>query len=195
MRLTLHSICLALIASAALAVLPMLAAGCGGGGEDLTLTTTGTTDSNGSATTEGGGSETESSTGIDDFGESAEGEDRDAVLAAFDSYLAALAAGDVDETCARLSEGTKRALVRFTEGEGKGKTCKAILSPVPAKAKANAREKANSEVIDVRIEDSLAHVILEVPGGDLYQMPFAREGGDGEWLASLVAPSVFTPAS
>jgi hypothetical protein len=196
MRLALHSVCLALAAFVVLAAVPIVAAGCGDEGGDLTLTTATPSGSPPSGIESGGestGPVEDTQQRIESFGEEAEDDDRQAILGSFTSYLTALGSGDYGTACDLLSAPVQELLKRFAAAQGKNQGCEALLAELPMRVKSTAEEKANGEIVDVRIEGDRAHVLFEAPGAALYQMPLARE--DGEWRASLGAPSILAPSS
>jgi hypothetical protein len=129
---------------------------------------------------------------IEDFGSEAEGADRAAILGSFETYLRALAGGDHETACERLSTPVQRSLTQLAPKALEAQGCPGILPKLLSPtAPAVAREQAAGEVTRVRVEGDQAFVVFKAPGAELYQLTMVDEGGT--WKAATVAASVLVP--
>lgn len=171
-------------ASAALLCIVVLA-GCGAGGDSQ-----GAPSSTPPAPAAASSSESAEAS-IEEFGEEAEGKDREQLLSVFHGYLGSLAVGDEAAACAYLGEQVRASLGQFSDAKEAGcpEILEAILVP-EAGAIAHGQERGRIE--KVRLEGDTAFVVFHAPGARLYQMNLAKE--DGKWKASLLSSSVLAPS-
>jgi hypothetical protein len=154
-------------------------------GDDSSETTAAATSATSSAQRETG------EQSIERFGEEAGGSEREAILAAKQEYLNALASEDYAAACELLSRQTRLSIERFA-GQSRANDCAEVLVKVLARsAAATARLQANGEIAKVRVEGEQAFVIFSAPGAKLYVFTFVRESN--EWKAATVSPSILVP--
>jgi hypothetical protein len=142
-------------------------------------------------------SSSHSSQGEDDslgsFGHEAEGEDKEAILAGEQGYLAALGERDFQAACSHLAKQTADSLLQFAPPELRAEGCAAVLSKVLAPAAiSDAAEQAEGEITAVRLEGDQAFVTYRAPGARLYAFSLVRD--EGEWGVTTVTGSVIVPA-
>lgn len=170
----------------ALAVLALLASGCGGGSSSSSSEAEGTSRS---TSGQSGGEKS-----IEGFGEEAKGSDRTALLSTFRDYLGALARRDYAVVCSRLAGRVQHSLDQLAEGRRGALDCAEILPRLLAPtAAAIARRQEDGRVTKARVEGDRAFVVFHAPGARLYQLAMEREGGD--WKATTVAASVLAPSA
>jgi hypothetical protein len=129
---------------------------------------------------------------IEGFGEEAGGNERSALLAAFEGYLRAIEEEDGPAACSHLSATVRRSLEQIAAESLPGKGCAAILPRLLAPtAPRVAREQRTGEVTKVRIEGDRGFVVFRAPGARLYQLPMAKEGG--RWKAANATAGVLVP--
>lgn len=128
---------------------------------------------------------------IEEFGQEAEGPEREAILSVFTGYLEALADKDYEAACADLWATVDESLAQLS-GEGSKAECSAILPELLAPgADRVARQQAEGKMSKVRIEGDRGFVVFHAPGAKLYQQTMSKEGGD--WKVATVAAAVLVP--
>lgn len=121
-------------------------------------------------------------------GPGATGRERARIVAAFDAYMSALAAGDYEAACRRLISQVRAQLERTGSEQGGG-GCSRALSAF----RDLARSSAGREIEQVRVDGDVARVIYRAPGAEPYQARLRRE--DGEWKAGLFLLPLRPPSS
>ncbi len=167
------------------ALLALIAAlvlvGCGSGDSETTQTTT--------SQEQSGGEEDGS---LQSFGQEAEGEDEEAILAAEQGYLSALGERDFQAACGLLAAQTTASLEQIAPPALRAKGCPAILPKVLAPAAiSDAAKQAEGEITAVRVEGEEAFVLYRAPGAKLYAFSMVRE--DGEWRVTTITGTVMVP--
>jgi hypothetical protein len=159
-------------------------AGCGGGDDSDSATT-----SAGSEQTAGGEQPGTGAAGIEDFGEEAGPEDRDAAATTLQSFLRAQADGDSATACSLMSASTKENLEVFVEGaasESLNTPCtkldEVLRSQIPAKRLAQGER---IQVTGVRIEGDRGFVLYRDARGTESAFPVVREGS--AWKVAAIA--------
>lgn len=152
--------------------------GCGGGSDSSTSTTTATQSQNAEASIEG-------------FGEEAEGQERQELIATFHAYLGSIADKDYAKTCSYLSARVKQGLEQFTQAK-KPLSCEEMLEGLLTPgADQIAKGQAEGKLTKVRSDGESAFVVFHAPGARLYQLNLTREGS--EWKAASLSASVLAP--
>lgn len=188
------NVLLSVALAASTAALLLVIAGCGGGGH--TSTGGGPSPSASSEAAppppEEGAAPQGGEASIEEFGEEAKGSEREAILAAFEGYLGALAQRDYGGACAHLDARLHESLARLL-GNGPDVDCaQALPKLLSPNAPAIARIEANGALSKVRLQGERGFVVFHAPGARLYQLPMVRE--EGEWKAGLVAASILVPS-
>jgi hypothetical protein len=166
-----------------IALLLLALSGCGGGGGSDSASEP-TTPSRQSA--EGG------EKSIEGFGSEAEGTDRNAILAAEQSYFTAVSSKGYAMACSHLASSVKRSMAELSAGRRRA-NCAAVLPALLApQAYATMRQQARGAVKRVRIEGNRAFVVFHAPGARLYQMPLVSE--DDDWKVGLLTSAVLVPS-
>jgi hypothetical protein len=130
---------------------------------------------------------------VEAFGSEAGGSDREAVLAAEQGYLGAIAERDYEAACSHLSSQPRRSLRQLAAGK-KTVQCPQILPALlSSSAAATARRQAAGTVTKVRVRGDQAFIVFHAPGAKLYVFTMVREGG--EWKAAAIAGSVLVPSA
>jgi hypothetical protein len=122
---------------------------------------------------------------IQTFGEEAEGEEEDEVVAAMRSFFRALASGDADRVCAGLSSGNVKQFELFLKAQNKEGDCTTVLSKFLGRQKGEAERAVNGQVYQVRVEDENAFVMFIPEGGSPSYFVMKREGD--EWKSTSVS--------
>jgi hypothetical protein len=177
----------------ALGVLALLClGGCGGGGGSSQSQTQSSSEAQPGQAKGAAPEEVNAEESIESFGEEAEGSERDEVLAAFHAYLGALSEGDERGACARLAANVQQSLSQLAAKAKKSLSCpqllEALLSPQAGQI---ARGQEEGKITKVRVKGDTAFVVFHAPGARLFQLTFAREGG--EWKATSLSASVLAP--
>jgi hypothetical protein len=123
---------------------------------------------------------------IQEYGAEAEGSEKEAVLAAMHSFLAAMSRGQHAKACAGLLASARAQLVQLAKSQGKGGSCTAILAKLlnPSVA-AEARRAAAGTIGRVRVGEGNALVLFRPQGGKLSYFVMKEEGG--AWRVTSVA--------
>jgi hypothetical protein len=167
------------------------AAGCGSGSSSSSEATTpagGTTSSpvDQGEPTGPAGKEAAGDNSIEGYGGAAQGSDKEAVSAAVDGFLAAMASGDYATVCTDLIAANREGLEAFGEKGGASDcaaTLKQLLSPAAA---GEAKAAAAAPITSVRIKGDTAFAIFTPRGGQPSYVVMKQEGGS--WKAISVAP-------
>ena len=109
------------------------------------------------------------------------------MLAAFDDYMSAIAAGNWAAACARLSTPVKRELaLLLARAKGiRGRGCAAALSLLGRAPVSALREQAPSSVVAVRIDGDHAFVLYRTAQLPHATLAMIREGG--RWTAGVLS--------
>lgn len=164
---------LALVTAITVAGLGLVAAGCG---DD---------EMSGEQPPEGG---SPGAAPIEQFGSEAKGNERERIVAGFDAYTSALAAGDYKTACEYLTQQARGLLERAGSRQGEG-GCPQSLSGFQA----FGSQGAAREIEKVRVEGDTAQVIFSTPGSEPQRTRMQREGS--EWKAGLLSLPLNPPAS
>lgn len=123
---------------------------------------------------------------IQEYGAEAEGSEKEAVLAAMHSFLAAMSTGQHARVCAALLAPARAQLVQLAKAQGKGGSCTVILAKFlnPSVA-AEAKRAAKGTIGRVRVGEGNALVLFRPQGGKLSYFVMKEE--DGAWKATSVA--------
>lgn len=122
------------------------------------------------------------------IGSAARGRERARIVAGFDAYMGALAAGDFKAACDRLAAPARRALERAGSRQGGG-GCPQALSEFWG----DTRQGAGREIEKVRVDGDTAQVISSAPDGTQQAARLYRESG--EWRAGLLSVPFSPPSS
>lgn len=159
--------CVALAAAIAVAGLGLVLAGCGD-------------EEAGSEQPPDGGSQ--GAAQFKRLGPEARGRERARIVAGFDAYMNALAAGDYRAACDHLTRRARDLLARAGSEQGGGGCPRAL-----AGSQGFARRAAGREIEKVQVDAGTAQVIFSVPGAEPDRVWMHRE--DGEWKAGLPSPA------
>ena len=144
--------------------------------------------STGGSGSSGGSASTGSYGSLASFGHPANGDDKTAVLAAFHSYLAAIANGDWAAACARLSAPVKDQLTKLlARAHGiPGHGCTAALGALLGHtSQALRQQQAASSVVAVRTDGDHAFVLYSSPQFPHATLSMIRESG--RWTAGVIS--------
>jgi hypothetical protein len=122
---------------------------------------------------------------IQTFGEEAEGDEKDEVVAAMRSFFRALASGDADRVCAGLSSGNLKQFELFLKAQKKEGDCTTVISGFLGRQKGEAERAGNGQVYQVRVEGENAFVMFIPEGGSPSYFVMKRE--DDEWKSTSVS--------
>jgi hypothetical protein len=175
------------LSAALCAFLLLLVAGCGGGASSSSTETSrqGAQESP---------AESRSSSGeasIEDFGQKAQGAERQAILAVFDGYLGALAHKNYAGACAQMAAALHESLGQFSGKRSKANCAALLPGLLSPQAPANARSQAAGEVTGVRVEGERGFVVFKAPAARLYYMSMVEE--DGKWKVASAVAGVLAP--
>jgi hypothetical protein len=169
------------VLAALVAAIPLLA-GCGGDdGSDSPATESGSAQA---GTEQTGGPTVD----VEDFGEEASPEDRDAAATTVQGFLGAQADGDSATACSLMSTSTKENLELFLEGEAResvenscAELVEALRAQIPAKTLAQGERV---EVTGVRIEGDRGYVLYRDAEGTDSAFAVVREGS--AWKVGVI---------
>jgi len=178
-----------------LAFLPALLAGCGGGSATTSTGSSASASNQGPSNGEGAqapqGAHEGGEASIEEFGQEAAGAERDAILAALDGYLEALAQKDYASACGHMAAELHQTLERLVP-KGPGHGCMQLLPRVlSAEAPEVAKGQLQGTVTKIRVEGPRGFVVFKAPGAKLYDMPMVEEGG--RWKVAAAAAGVLVP--
>jgi hypothetical protein len=169
--------CVVLAASvAAIALL----AGCGGDdGSDSPATESGSAQT---GTEQTGGPPVD----VEDFGEEAGPDERDAAASAVEEFLRAQADGDSATACSVMSASTKKNLELFLEGAASKSSCTELVEALRAQIPVKTLAKGDRiQVTGVRVEGERGFVLYEDADGTASAFPVVREGST--WKVAGIA--------
>ncbi|MEX1141484.1 MAG: hypothetical protein WD993_08595 [Thermoleophilaceae bacterium] len=114
------------------------------------------------------------------------GSDEDRIRDVADGVQAALAEGDVDGVCSRLTTPARAQVASVAHGGGPAKTCATELVPIvrAMRREARAHPLPPPRVVRVSVDGDRAVAELRITRGIATKVPFAVE--DGEWRADAV---------
>jgi hypothetical protein len=131
---------------------------------------------------------------IQEFGAEAEAAEFEQAAVALHDFLDARAAGDWAAACSYLSSSQVESFKQLAAQaeQVRNPSCAGILKALtnPAAKQAIKAEAAQADVRSLRVKGDRAFVIYTGPGGTVFAMPMAREGGT--WK---VAGTTGTPLS
>jgi hypothetical protein len=131
---------------------------------------------------------------IQTFGEEAEGDEKDEVVAAMQSFFRALAANDAERVCAGLSSGNVKQFELFLKAQKEEGDCTTVLAKFLGRQKAEAEKAINGQVFQVRVEGENAFVLFIPEGGTASYFVMKRE--DDEWKSTSISTGTpFNPTS
>lgn len=136
---------------------------------------------------------------IQTFGTEAEGEEKEAVVAAMRSFSSSVAANDYKKVCAELTEANVKQLETFFKAQKKKGTCATLLPTILIRDNGEARRAANGTVYQVRINDDTAFVLFKPEKGKASYLVMKRE--DDTWKSTSISagtplqPGTATPSS
>jgi hypothetical protein len=170
------------VALAALVAVIAAFAGCGGDDSDSATSSAGSEQAAGAQLPA-------APADIEDFGEEASPEDRDAAGSAVEEFLRAQADGDSAAACSVMSASTKQNLELFLEGasaKSVKNTCTELVDILRSQIPAKRLPQANSiDVTSVRIEGERGFVLYRDPRGTESAFPVVREGS--AWKVAAIA--------
>jgi hypothetical protein len=163
--------------------------GCGGGSGTASDETQGNPPGSNGSGFEGGERD------VEEFGDEAQGSEKEAVLSAERGYLQAIATKRYDQACANLSRAVMFSMQHLTQSTGGNPGCPAILPKLLAAGAAGAafERQLKGQVARVRVEGRQAFVVFHAPGARLWVMPMSRE--DGGWRAATISATVLAPSA
>ncbi len=129
---------------------------------------------------------------IQDYGDEADSDQREAAEASIVAYLDARAAGNWAESCEYLATAAVEPLEQLAESSPqlKGKGCAAIIGALSAQLPASSRANPVTEgIASLRFEDERGFALFHGRGGVDFFLPVVEE--DGEWKVGALAPSEF----
>lgn len=129
---------------------------------------------------------------IQDYGDEADSDQREAAEAAIVAYLDARAAGDWDKSCEYLAAAAVEPLEELAESSPqlKGKGCAAIIGALSAQLPASSRANPVTEgIASLRFEDERGFALFHGRDGVDFFLPVVEE--DGEWKVGALAASEF----
>jgi hypothetical protein len=129
---------------------------------------------------------------VEEFGEEAQGAGREAILAAYEGYLGAIAAEDPAKACFYLAAQLRGTMKQLAGKAHAGMGCPQILPKLLSpEAPQIAKAQAQGKVTRVRAQGGRAFVLFHAPGAELYYLALAAEGG--QWKVASAAAGVLAP--
>lgn len=126
---------------------------------------------------------------VQEFGDEADGSERDEAAAVLHSYLDARAAGDWGAACSYMARSIVESFEKLVASADqiKDKSCANVMERLtnPAAKPAMKAEAEQADVGSLRIEGDRAFAIYSGPDGVVLTMPMTKE--DGSWkVGSLI---------
>jgi hypothetical protein len=129
---------------------------------------------------------------IQTFGSEAEGDEKEAVLAAMHSFLVALAESNYKKLCAGITSANRKQFELFVKANKEQGNCETLLPKVLVGGGSEARRAANGSIYQVRIEGGNAFILFTPERGKASYFTMKKEGD--EWKSTSIAAGVpFNP--
>ena len=132
---------------------------------------------------------------VEGFGSEARGSGKEAIVAAEQQYLTAMAERDYSAACGLLARSALTSMKQIVPPKVRAKVdCAAILSKLlSSSAPVSARQQLQGKITKVRMKGDEAFIIFHAPGARLYTFTMVREAGG--WKAATVIASVLSPSA